>query len=291
MNLAHDSHIEGSRSPRPSYITLPPLKQPFPSMVDFLDNHFPRVGRDVWLQRLRTGKIHDAEGRVVDESVPYQVNARLRYYREVEAEPRIPFVEKIIYEDDEILIADKPHFLPVTPGGQYVNECLLHRLVARTGNEQLVAVHRLDRETAGLVLFSKRHATRKFYFSLFREGRIDKQYEAIASLPANPEQKTWLVESRIERSDVWVVFRNVAGVINARSHIELVEAREDRARFALSPLTGKTHQLRLHMGLIGAHILNDRIYPELQQKSDVVDYANPLQLLAKSLAFIDPLSG
>ena len=260
-------------------------------MVDFLDNHFPRVGRDVWLQRLRTGKIHDAEGRVVDESVPYQVNARLRYYREVEAEPRIPFVEKIIYEDDEILIADKPHFLPVTPGGQYVNECLLHRLVARTGNEQLVAVHRLDRETAGLVLFSKRHATRKFYFSLFREGRIDKQYEAIASLPANPEQKTWLVESRIERSDVWVVFRNVAGVINARSHIELVEAREDRARFALSPLTGKTHQLRLHMGLIGAHILNDRIYPELQQKSDVVDYANPLQLLAKSLAFIDPLSG
>jgi len=291
MNLQHDDHIAGSRSPKPSYITLPPLKAPFPSLLDFLDQHFPRVGRDVWLQRLRTGKIHDAEGKVIDESTPYRVNARLRYYREVEAESRIPFVETIIYEDDEILIADKPHFLPVTPGGQYVNECLLHRLLVRTGNEHLVPVHRLDRETAGLVLFSKRPSTRKAYFALFREGKIDKQYEAVASLPANPDQKVWLVESRIERSDVWVVFRNVAGEINARSRIELVEANDDRARFALSPLTGKTHQLRLHMGLIGSQILNDRFYPVLQPQSDSVDYSHPLQLLAKSLAFTDPLSG
>ena len=260
-------------------------------MVDFLHDHFPRVGRDVWLQRLRTGKIHDAEGRVVDESAPYQVNARLRYYREVEAEPRIPFVEDILYEDDEILLADKPHFLPVTPGGQYVNECLLHRLLVRTGNEQLVPVHRLDRETAGVVLFSKRQATRKSYFALFREGAIDKQYEAVASLPKDAGKIAWLVESRIERSDEWITFCNVPGDINARSRIKLLDKEGSRGRFSLSPITGKTHQLRLHMGLIGSQILNDRFYPKLQPQSDKTDYSHPLQLLARSLAFKDPVTG
>jgi len=252
-------------------------------MLDFFDSHFSRIGR--------SGKICDEEGRAVDEATPYRINARLSYYREVAAEPRIPFRERILYEDDEILIADKPHFLPVTPSGAYVNECLLHRLIVHSGNEHLVAVHRLDRETAGLVLFSKRKQTRKAYFSLFRDGAIDKQYEAVASLPEDSGRKSWLIESRIERSDVHMHFHNVPGEINARSRIELLEERGDIGRFALSPLTGKTHQLRLHMDSIGSQILNDRFYPVFQPPTAVPDYSSPLQLLAKSLAFTDPLSG
>lgn len=286
-----DDYIAGSRSPRASHITLPRLAQPFPSMLDFLDGHFPRVGREVWRQRLRTGGVLDEAGRVVDEATPYRINARLSYYREVEKEPRIPFAESIVYEDDDILVADKPHFLPVTPSGRYVNECLLHRLVVRTGNEQLVPVHRLDRETAGLVLFSKRKETRKVYFALFRDGSIDKRYEAVASLPDDAERRTWQVESRIERSDAWITFANVSGQINARSRIELLHTSGARGFYALIPLTGKTHQLRLHMGLIGAQIVNDRFYPVLQPFSAEADYARPLQLLARSLAFSDPLSG
>ncbi|MCK5307424.1 MAG: pseudouridine synthase, partial [Zetaproteobacteria bacterium] len=284
MSLNSAEIIAGSRSPKPSYITLPKLELPFPPLLDFLDGHFPRVGRDIWLERLRCGKISDEQGRVVDEATPYHINARLRYYREVKAEPRIPFEEKILYEDDEILLADKPHFLPVTPTGKSVNECLIHRLVVRTGNKELVPVHRLDKETAGLVLFSKRPETRKEYFALFQEGRINKQYEAIATLPRDSERKAWLIESRIEPSGEWILCHNVPGKINARSRIELLESDGDRARFALSPITGKTHQLRLHMGLIGSQILHDKFYPELQPESEVVDYSRPLQLLAKSLA-------
>ncbi|MCF7821832.1 MAG: pseudouridine synthase [Mariprofundaceae bacterium] len=286
-----DDHIAESRSPKPSHITLPRLDAPLPSMLDFLDNHFHRVGRDIWLERLHTGKICDEQGRAVDESTPYRINARLSYYREVKAEPRIPFQEHVLYEDDEILLADKPHFLPVTPTGKSVNECLLHRLVVRTGNQNLVPVHRLDRETAGLVLFSKRPETRKAYFALFEGRRINKQYEAIATLPKDMDCKTWLIESRIEPSGEWILCHNVAGEINARSRIELLETNDERARFALFPITGKTHQLRLHMGLIGAQILHDKFYPELQPESDVADYTQPLQLLAKMLAFTDPVSG
>jgi len=291
MSLKSDEMIAGSRSPKPSHITLPRLTLPFPSLLDFLDNHFHRVGRDVWLERLHTGKICDEQGRAVDESTPYRINARLSYYREVKAEPRIPFQEHILYEDDEILLADKPHFLPVTPTGVSVNECLLHRLVVRTGNESLVPVHRLDRETAGLVLFSKRPTTRRDYFALFEQRQIEKQYEAIATLPKDIERKVWLIESRIEPSGEWILCHNVPGEINARSRIELLEAEGNLARFSLSPLTGKTHQLRLHMGLIGSQIRYDKFYPQLQPESEVVDYSRPLQLLAKSLAFTDPVSG
>ncbi|NOR72505.1 MAG: pseudouridine synthase [Mariprofundaceae bacterium] len=283
--------IAGSRSPKPSHITLPKREFPFPSLLDFLDGHFPRVGRDIWLERLRSEKISDEQGRVVDEATPYRINARLRYYREIKAEPRIPFEEKILYEDDEILVADKPHFLPVTPTGKHVNECLLHRLVMRTGNRNLVSVHRLDKETAGLVLFSKRPETRRDYFGLFQDGLIEKQYEAIATLPKDSERKEWLIESRIEPSGEWILCHNVAGEINARSRIELLEGDGELARFALSPITGKTHQLRLHMGLIGSQIRYDKFYPELQPESETVDYSRPLQLLAKTLAFSDPISG
>lgn len=291
MSLNNEAMIAGSRSPKPSHITLPKQELPFPSLLDFLDDHFSRVGRDIWLERLRNEKISDEQGRVVDESTPYRINARLRYYREIKAEPRIPFQERIIYENDEILVANKPHFLPVTPTGKHVNECLMHRLVARTGNSQLVPVHRLDKETAGLVLFSKRPETRRNYFGLFQEGRIEKQYEAIATLPKDSECKKWLIESRIEPSGEWILCHNVPGEINARSRIELLERDGDLARFALSPITGKTHQLRLHMGLIGSQILYDKFYPELQPESEIVDYSRPLQLLAKKLAFTDPLSG
>jgi tRNA pseudouridine32 synthase/23S rRNA pseudouridine746 synthase len=291
MSLKSAEMIAGSRSPKPSHITLPKLELPYPSLLDFLDSHFPRVGRDIWLERLHSGKISDEQGRVVDEATPYRINARLRYYREVKAEPRIPFQEQVLYEDDEILLADKPHFLPVTPTGVSVNECLLHRLVVRTGNRQLVPVHRLDRETAGLVLFSKQPATRKEYFGLFQKGCIEKQYEAIASLPKDSERREWLIESRIEPSGEWILCHNVPGEINARSRIELLEADGNLARFSLSPKTGKTHQLRLHMRLIGSQIRYDKFYPQLQPESEVVDYTRPLQLLAKSLAFTDPLSG
>ena len=288
MNQPADRH---STAPTPSYITLPRLEKPLPSLLDFLERKFPFVGRDVWLHRLECGKISDESGQVVTLATPYRINARLRYFREVENEQPIPFQETILFHNDSILIADKPHFLPVTPGGSYVNECLLHRLKRRTGLQHLVPAHRLDRETAGLVLFTCQEHNRRPWFDLFRFGDIDKSYEAIATLPDLPEQQQWLIESRIERGEPWVRHKNAEGLINARSRIRLLEVRGELARFALEPITGKTHQLRLHLGLIGSHIIGDRLYPEYRPPENPPNYDNPLQLLAKSLSFTDPVSG
>ncbi|TLS77089.1 pseudouridine synthase [Mariprofundus erugo] len=280
-----------STAPTPSYVTLPKQERPYPSLLDYLDRHFPFVARDVWQHRLQSGKITDETGAVVGLDTPYRINARLRYFREISHEYPIPFQEKILFQNDVILVADKPHFLPVTPSGNYVNECLLHRLKRRTGLEHLVPVHRLDRETAGLVLFTVDEAQRRPWFDLFRYGGIEKTYEAIAARPAVAGPREWLIESRIERGEPWLRFRNVEGEINARSRIRLIEERGALARYELEPITGKTHQLRLHMGLLGAHMVGDRFYPDFQPPEDPPNYENPLQLLAKHLAFTDPVTG
>lgn len=220
----------------------------------------------------------------------YRPHAKHFYFREVENEPIIPFVETILYQDEHLLVADKPHFLPVIPGGRYVEECLLARLRRRTGIVDLAPLHRIDRETAGIVLFSVNRQTRGAYARLWLQGEVEKSYQALSACAAVPEGTAWLVENRIERGEPPFRMKVVPGAVNARSVITLLAWKNGIARFLLQPLTGKTHQLRLHLSGLGCAILNDRFYPELQaERAD--NFAAPLQLLAKMVRFSDPRSG
>jgi tRNA pseudouridine32 synthase/23S rRNA pseudouridine746 synthase len=274
----------------PSAITLPPADPPYPSILEFLVRTFPHVARERWEARLRAGRVRDANGRPITAATPYIPAARLVYFREVEIEPAIPFTEHIVYQDDEILVACKPHFLPVVPGGRYVNECLEQRLRARTGLGGLVPLHRIDRETAGLVMFSVNPATRGHYHELFARRRVHKTYYALAVLGAPPRGDRWVVENRLVRGEPRFRMQAVVGTPNARSIIRLVETHGRYARFELEPVTGKTHQLRVHLSGLGFPIVNDRYYPELEaERAD--DFARPLQLLAAGLQFRDPLTG
>ena len=278
-----------STAPNPSYVTLPEQEPPYPSLLDFLERRFPKVRREVWQERLEQGKIIDDWENVITSDTPYQPHLRLRYFREVEQEPEIPFHEKILFQNEHFLIVDKPHFLPVTPAGPYVNQCLLYRLKVTTGIDELVPVHRIDRETAGLVMFSVNKERRGVYHDLFSSGKAHKIYEAVATLPDNPVQEAWQIRSRIVRGEPWFRVKHVEGEVNAISNIFLLKCHEQYGYFRLEPLTGKQHQLRLHLSLIGSQILHDRYYPELQPKRPD-DFSRPLQLLAKELRFDDPVS-
>ena len=220
---------------------------------------------------------------------PWHPGAEIRYFREVVDEPVLPFVERVLYADADLVVADKPHFLPVVPAGGFVRETLLARLVARLGNPDLVPLHRIDRLTAGLVLFSANVATRGRYQSLFRLQQIQKRYEALA--PALPGVSFPLERaSRIERGAPFFRMREVEGVANSRTRVLAIECSGALWRYALEPVTGLKHQLRVHMAGIGAPIANDPWYPHLR-KPTADDALAPLQLLAKSLAFVDPISG
>lgn len=286
---AHARMPHFSTAPTPSYVTLPDLPAPRPSLLDFLVERFPKVGREVWQARLLSGKITDDAGQPLTSTTPYRPHARLRYFREVPQEPQIPFQAEILFEHDHLLVACKPHFLPVTPAGPYVNQCLLYRLKAQTGLDDLVPVHRIDRETAGLVLFSKQKATRGAYHNLFESGQARKVYEAVTTLPNVPETREWRLRTRIARGDPWFRVQHAAGPPNADTRIVLLDRNERLAYLRLEPRTGKQHQLRLHVTLLGAQILYDRYYPVLTAKRPD-DFARPLQLIARSLAFVDPVT-
>jgi tRNA pseudouridine32 synthase/23S rRNA pseudouridine746 synthase len=271
----------------PSRLQLPP--GPWPTVLDCLCARFPLIPREVWLDRFARGRVLDADGAPLAVDAPYRLGAEIRYFREVADEAAIPFQETLLHVDAHLVVADKPHFLPVTPAGGHVRETLLARLVQRLGNPDLVPLHRIDRDTAGLVLFSADPATRAAYQALFRERRIHKRYEAIA--PALPERVFPLVHaSRLEAGEPFFRMREVEGMANSETRVEVIERRGALWRYALEPVTGRKHQLRVHMAALGAPICNDRLYPRLLA-ADVGDYSWPLQLLARGLAFVDPLSG
>jgi tRNA pseudouridine32 synthase/23S rRNA pseudouridine746 synthase len=269
---------------------MPAVEKPYPSILDFLINRFPRVRRNIWEQRILDRKVLDDLGNPITTATAYAPFKRIFYFREVAKERVIPFTEEILFQNDELIVSCKPHFLPVIPGGPFVTECLLNRLRKRTGNDDLVPIHRIDRETAGIVLFSANRNTRALYNELFLHGKVEKTYQAVAECTATPQQAEWVVENRIIDGEPWFRMKTAPGESNSRSIIKLMEVKENKGRFLLNPSTGKTHQLRLHMSGLGFRILNDKYYPDLQpEKAD--DFDKPLQLIAKKIKFTDPVTG
>jgi tRNA pseudouridine32 synthase/23S rRNA pseudouridine746 synthase len=271
------------------------------TVLDCLCSRFAAIPREQWLQRMTRGRVLDADRRPIGPRHPYRAGLVVYYFRELAQERPIAGVERLVHVDAHLVVADKPHYLPVIPAGRFVQETLLTRLIARLNNPDLVPLHRIDRGTAGLVLFSACRATRGRYQALFRDGRVDKHYEAIApALPALALPYTRA--TRLAAGTPFFRMREVDGPPNARTLVEVLDtdvaprrpagASDPRPhwRYRMTPFTGKKHQLRVHMAALGAAIANDPFYPELcAERADDADA--PLQLLARDLAFTDPLSG
>ncbi len=266
----------------------------FSTLLEGLCARFPTIDRAIWQERFASGKVLDGLMMPLRADAPYRTGSTVHYFREVADEPAIPFQETVLHVDRHLVVADKPHFLPVSPTGPYVQETLLSRLVQRLGNPDLAPLHRIDRGTAGLVLFSADRRSRGAYQALFRERAIKKRYEAVA--PALPRIDLPRVrQSRLVKGEPFFRMRETAGEANAMTRIERIEAVQSEGgeawwRYALFPTSGRKHQLRVHMAALGAPIRHDPYYPELTPMAPD-DYARPLQLLAKTLDFADPLSG
>lgn len=270
----------------PSCVALP--EGPWLSMLDFLSQRFPGVSREAWRERMARGDVVDASGVPVDEARAFRAHGRLYYYRTSTNEPASPLSESILYQDDDLVVADKPHFMAVVPAGPYLNETLLVRLKQRLGIDALVPIHRIDRDTAGVVMFSARPATRDAYQRLFREQRVRKTYHAVVPFPTGQPLPD-VYRSRLV-DGVRLRMREEPGPPNSETHFHLLESRGAFARLELSPISGRKHQLRVHCAALGMPIVNDRMYPELMPIA-ADDRERPLQLLAKSIAFCDPFTG
>ncbi|MDX2525074.1 RluA family pseudouridine synthase [Streptomyces europaeiscabiei] len=239
---------------------------------------------------LDAGLIVDVTGRPVPRDMAYVPGMSVWFHRELPAEERVPFAIDVLYRDEHVVVADKPHFLATTPRGSHVTETALARLRRELGIPTLGAAHRLDRLTAGVLLFTVRPGERGAYQSLFRDRRVRKEYEAVAPYdPALVLPRT--VRSRIVKERGVMAAYEVEGEPNAVSRVELLDHRDGRARYRLVPSTGQTHQLRVHMSALGVPILGDPLYPVLTPPVPAGDFRRPLQLLARSLEFTDPVTG
>ena len=311
------------------------------TVLDYVLHRFGHVDPEGIRRRFRTGEVQAVDGTVITETTPLGVHEFLWYYRDVPHEDPIPGDLTILHQDEHLLAVDKPHFLPTTPGGRFVQQSALVRLRNELGLDHLVPIHRLDRATAGVLLFSTNEATRGAYQVMFERRHLHKVYEAVCAVPAAPNPQD--ADSPAGPDDGThpalarfpLVFRNrmekTKGVLtaqvmeysahdsgrspggparpgrktnlppvgaNAETRMELIRAGVSAGTWAgsvvghvrLFPRTGKTHQLRVHLAALGLGILGDPFYPVLQDAAPD-DHARPLQLLARSIGFTDPLTG
>lgn len=220
------------------------------------------------------------------------------YYREPPVEREVPFEAEIVHADDDLVVIDKPHFLPTTPGGQFLQNSALVRLRNRLGNPDLSPIHRLDRATAGLLMFSARPQSRGPYQLLFEKRAVQKTYEAVSLRPANFDASRFPL---VHRNHIEKVRQSVTVLTdanrepNSETLIEVLgqgrsAAGDEVVHFLLHPHTGRMHQLRVHLAELGLGILHDGFYPNLLPEMPD-NYARPLQLLARALDFVDPITG
>lgn len=259
-------------------------------MLDFLARRFPRVDVAVWRARIARGEVLDAQGRPVRCDTRVEGLSHVFYRRTPEQEAPIPFEAQVLYQDAHLVVADKPHFLPTAPGGQYVEQTLLTRLQRQLRLPRLAPLHRLDKDTAGLVLLSPEPAGRDAWHTLFRSRTVRKLYEAVAPWRAELELPRTHASRMEEGGARFFTMHEVPGAPNSQTHIEMAARSGAWALYRLRPVTGKKHQLRLHMAALGAPIRHDAFYPEINDPPPG-DYSRPLQLLARELAFTDPVSG
>jgi tRNA pseudouridine32 synthase / 23S rRNA pseudouridine746 synthase len=284
-----------SERTRPGIATLVLPDGPWVFLIDYLTLRFKSLTRQEILRRMALGEIADVERQhshdvSLGPDEPYRAHRRLHYLRQVNDEVPVPFEETIVFQDELILVADKPPFLTVVPAGRHLDETLLVRLRLRTGLDHLVPMHRIDRETSGLVMFTKEQSRRGAYQSMFEAKAIHKTYEAIAP-DLTQVQFPLRHASYIRESPAFMQMEEVAGrEPNSATRIERLDGAGGLARYRVTPETGKKHQIRIHFSALGMPILNDRIYPVLQAEN-TDDYQRPLQLLAKALRFKDPITG
>ena len=270
------------------------------TLLAFLEARFPHAGD--WEERLRAGEVLDANGRALRADSPCPAGSLLWYWRRPPAEARVPFELTLLHRCEQLVVVDKPPFLAVVPGGRHLRETVLVRLQQQLGLPSLSPLHRLDRDTRGVLALAVQANTRDAYQALWREQRVHKVYEAIAPWS---DALAFPVRARhrlVEREGAgFMQMQVVGGEPNAETLIERLgevdpdevpgaEPGQRLALYRLQPRSGRKHQLRAQMAALGLPIVNDRIYPRLQPAAPD-DFGRPLMLLARSLGFVDPFDG
>lgn len=270
-----------------------PMDGPWPTISAYMVERFFHLEPERLLVRFDRGDIVARDGSALRRDSPLGTAEFVWYYREPPVEREIPFEIEVLHQDADLVVADKPHFLPTTPGGRFLQNSALVRLRNQLDIPELTPIHRLDRATAGLLMFSVRPETRGAYQLLFENREVEKTYEAVSARPEDWDAADF---PRVHRNHIVknrgevCVQVDAAREPNSETLIDVIDADDAVVHTLLKPHSGKMHQLRVHLAALGLGILHDGFYPVLLPEAPD-DFEKPLQLLARELRFVDPLSG
>lgn len=304
----------------PNNTELTPNSTAPATIADYLIARFYPNDPQIIHARFDTGEVRLDDGTILTSDSPYMPGERIWYFRELADEPQLPSDMPVLYEDEHVLAIDKPHFLPTTPRGSYIAQTALTKLRVREQNPLLIPIHRLDRPTAGVLLFAKTVEARRPFQMMFQHRQVSKTYRAVAPVPADAaaaEQalstEGLQVRSHIQKIRDQLQVQQLSEQECAVQGVEpntlttakilrtftpsaqavagwRAEPNREWALYDLAPHTGKTHQLRAHLNMLSSPILGDVLYPKvLPDAPDRPEY--PLQLLAYSLHFEHPITG
>lgn len=259
------------------------------TVLEFLEARFPEISLSEWWSRFERGLVVGDDGAPIAANSTYVEGLNVHYYRELAEETIIPFEADVLFQDEHLLVADKPHFLPVMPAGRFLQQTLLVRLKREFGLAHLVPLHRIDRGTAGVVVFSKNPQTRGAYQTLFPRREVQKFYEALAPTLSGV-QLPLTRSSHIAEGDPFFRMCEIDSAPNSETHIDIISSSGALSLYDLRPVTGRKHQLRVHLAALGAPIVNDDFYPVLRDEAED-DFSRPLKLLARAIEFDDPVTG
>lgn len=294
------------------------------TIADYLVARFYPNDPQIIHARFNTGEVRLDDGTILSSDSPYMPGERIWYFRELADEPQLPSDMPVLYEDEHVLAIDKPHFLPTTPRGSYIAQTALTKLRVREQNPLLIPIHRLDRPTAGVLLFAKTVQARRPFQMMFQHRQASKTYRAVAPVPSDvtATEQALSTEGLQVRSHIQKIrdqlqvqqlseqecaaqgvepntlttvkilrtFTPSAQAVEGWRAEPALNKKQEWALYDLEPHTGKTHQLRAHLNLLGSPILGDVLYPQvLPDTPDRPEY--PLQLLAYSLHFEHPITG
>jgi tRNA pseudouridine32 synthase / 23S rRNA pseudouridine746 synthase len=264
-----------------------PADGPWSTVVAFLEERTgdpPGVAR-----RVAAGEVLLDDGTPVVPGTAYRPGVGVHLHRDLPVETEVAERVRVLHQDDDLVVVDKPHFLATTPRGRHVVQTALVQVSRELGLPDLAPAHRLDRLTAGVLLLTARPAVRAAYQQLFATGQVAKTYLAVAPVRSGMNLPV-TVQDRLVKPRGSLQSLVVAGEPNARSTVELLATRGGAGLYRLTPHTGRTHQLRVHMAGLGIPIVGDPLYPDVLEDG-AEDLTRPLQLLAHRLAFPDPLDG
>ena len=289
LNPTHQEHLPNAITDQSNLEIIFPAG----TIAHFLAQQFTAISAHEWSQRIAAGNVVDEHGVAVTPTRAFEAGLRIYYYRALETEPHIPFDEVILFQDEQLVVVDKPHFLPVIPSGRYLQETLLVRLKRKLGIDTLVPIHRIDRGTAGVIVFSVQESTRGKYQQLFATRDVRKTYEAIA--PINHSFDFPLTHaSCLAPDEHFMRMKEITGEANSQTHFEIIrELTPTLALYRLRPITGRKHQLRVHCAALEIPIVNDPMYPTFlpePARDAPEDFSKPLQLLARAVEFTDPIT-